>query len=98
MKSARVATTVDSDDAAVVARSLGADETINYQTESVAAYVERLTKGQGFDAIFDTIGGSNLANSFDAAKTNGRISTTNGQSSADLTPMHDRHCHCRWCT
>lgn len=87
-RGARIATTVDSDEAAALARSLGADETINYRIETVAAYVARLTGGRGFDLVFDTVGGPNLVNSFEAAAPGGRIVTTNARVSLDLGPMH----------
>jgi NADPH2:quinone reductase len=87
---ARVATTVDSDEAGALARGLGADETINFKSEGVPGYVSRLTAGRGFDLVFDTVGGTNLANSFQAAAVGGRIATTNGRTSADLGPMHDK--------
>lgn len=87
---ARVATTVKSDEAGALARGLGADETINYKDEAVTDYVSRLTAGRGFDLVLDTVGGANLANSFQAAAVGARVSTTNGRTSADLGPMHDK--------
>jgi NADPH:quinone reductase len=85
---ARVATTVASGEAAELARSLGADETINYRDEKVEAYIERLTAGRGFDIVFDTIGGNNLQPSFAAAAETGRVATTNARSTQDLSPLH----------
>lgn len=85
---ARVATTIAGDAASNIAMSLGADETIDFQKESVAAYVERLTGGQGFDVVFDTIGGGNLPNSFEAAQTHGQVVTTNARTTQDLSVLH----------
>lgn len=85
---ARVSTTVSGDEDAKEAMSLGADGTINYREEPVAAYVERLTGGQGFDVVFDTIGGGNLPNSFEAAKINGHVVTTNSRTTQDLAGLH----------
>ena len=87
---ARVATTVPSPAAAELARGLGADETINYREEKVAAYVDRLTAGNGFDVVFDTIGGDNLAASFTATAYSGRLATTNARTTQDLTTLHAR--------
>lgn len=84
----RVSTTVGSEAAAEVARSLGASDTINYRTEAVADYVARLTDGEGFEYIFDTIGGDNLDRSFEAARPGGRIVTTNARATLDIGPMH----------
>lgn len=89
-RGARVATTVPSEQAAVVARSLGADETIDFTREQVPAYVERLTQGRGFDVVIDTVGGPNLDRSFEAAALYGRIVGTAGRSTNDLTPMHGK--------
>lgn len=82
--------TVGSDEDAEIARRFGAKETIHFRTETVPAYVERLTNGRGFDIIFDTVGGKNLENSFQAAALNGVISTTVARSTSDLTPLHDK--------
>ena len=73
---ARVATTVPTAAAAALARSLGAEEAIKFREEAVAAYVDRVTAGRGFDVVFDTIGGDSLKNSFAATAYEGRVSTT----------------------
>jgi NADPH2:quinone reductase len=87
-RGARVATTIASDEAAELARSLGADETINFHEETVEAYTARLTAGAGFDVIFDTVGGENLPKSFAALASEGRIATTNSRTTQDLGPLH----------
>lgn len=85
-----VAATVGSREDAALARELGADETVDYRSEPVADYVARLTDGNGFDAILDTVGGPNLAASFEAAAVGGRIATTNARVVADLGGMHSK--------
>jgi len=85
---ARIATTVPSAEAAALATSFGADETINFREEAVSAYTARLTAGRGFDVVIDTIGGDNLPNSFAALAHEGRIATTNSQTTQDLGPLH----------
>jgi NADPH2:quinone reductase len=85
---ARVATTVPSAEAAVLAKTLGADETINFREETVEAYTARVTADRGFDVVVDTIGGENLANSFTALAYEGRIATTNARTTQDLGPLH----------
>ncbi|WOD07408.1 zinc-dependent alcohol dehydrogenase family protein [Marinomonas sp. GJ51-6] len=67
--------------------SLGA-KGINYKTESVADYVEKHTQGVGFDIVYDSIGGENLNNSFDAAALNGQVATTVSLLEVDLTTAH----------
>ena len=89
-RGARVATTVSSSEKAEIVRGFGADEIIDYREEAVADYVQRLTGGKGFDAVFDTTGGSDIATSFVAAKLNGQVATIVASYSADLTPMHGK--------
>ncbi len=52
-KGARVLTTVSSPEKADYVRAAGADETIDYRTEDVAARVEELTAGRGADRIVE---------------------------------------------
>lgn len=61
---------------------------INYKTESVADYVAKYTNGAGFDVIFDSVGGENMLNSFEAAKLNGQITSTVSLLELDLSPVH----------
>ncbi len=93
---AKVYVTVRKKEDFPIAKSLGADEVINVQKEDVEEYKLRLTKGHGFDIIFDTVGGANLDKSFAAAALNGTIVTTAARSNHDLTPMHSKglslHC------
>lgn len=87
---AHVTTTVSSDEKADLARSFGADEVVNYKTESVEAYVARLTGGTGFDIVLDATGGSDIAASFAAARFNGQVVTIVAGYTADLAPMHGK--------
>lgn len=61
---------------------------IDYKTETVADYVEAHTGGAGFDVVFDTVGGENMTNSFEAAALNGHVSTTVAMVDLDLTTAH----------
>jgi NADPH2:quinone reductase len=83
---ARVATTVSSDAKAEIAADLGADDIINYRRESVEQYVRRLTGGEGFDIVFDTVGGDVLDQSFHAARNKGQVINILGFNSHDLSP------------
>jgi len=71
-------------------KSLGATEVINAKEEDVENYVARLTNNQGFDIVFDTVGGLNLDKSLIAAAINGSVVTTAARSSHDLTPLHNK--------
>lgn len=61
---------------------------IDFKTETVADYVAKHTQGAGFDVVFDTVGGQNLLNSFEAAALNGNVTTTLAFTELDLTPAH----------
>ncbi|TWU62465.1 zinc-dependent alcohol dehydrogenase family protein [Crateriforma conspicua] len=61
---------------------------INYKSESVQQYVDEHTGGDGFDVVFDSVGGANLTKSFKAARLNGQIATTVSMIELDLTPAH----------
>lgn len=85
---AEVTATVSSDTKAHMARACGAEHVVLYREEAVSEYVARLTEGQGFDLVFDCVGGDNLAASFAASKLGGRIVTINARTMADLSPLH----------
>jgi NADPH2:quinone reductase len=87
---ARVFTSVLKNEDISLARTLGADEIINAKEEDVEKYIARLTENQGFDIVFDTVGGSNLDKSLMAARLNGCVVTTAARSTHDLTPMHQK--------
>ncbi|WP_282123398.1 zinc-dependent alcohol dehydrogenase family protein [Algibacter mikhailovii] len=61
---------------------------INYKTETVEAYVQKYTSGDGFDVVYDSVGGANLINSFNAAALNGQIATTVSLCELDLSLAH----------
>ena len=61
---------------------------INYKTESVEQYVKKHTDGKGFDVVFDSVGGANMTNSFNAAALNGQIASTVAMCELDLTVAH----------
>jgi NADPH2:quinone reductase len=67
--------------------SLGA-KGINYRSKSVTDYVEQYTNGNGFDVVFDSVGGQNMLNSFEAAALNGQVATTVSMLEIDLTTAH----------
>ena len=61
---------------------------INYRKQTVSEYVATYTSGHGFDVIFDSVGGANMVNSFEAAALNGDIATTVSLLELDLSPAH----------
>jgi len=67
--------------------SLGATS-INYKTETVEDYVKQHTDGVGFDLVYDSVGGANMLNSFEAAALNGHVASTVSMCELDLTVAH----------
>ncbi|MBM1689149.1 zinc-dependent alcohol dehydrogenase family protein [Sulfitobacter geojensis] len=61
---------------------------IDFAVEKVADYVAAHTGGAGFDLVFDTVGGANMTNSFEAAKLNAHIASTVALVELDLSPAH----------
>ena len=61
---------------------------INYKTESVSDYVAKYTDNTGFDVVYDSVGGANMINSFEAAALNGHVATTVSMVNIDLTTAH----------
>ncbi len=61
---------------------------INYKTESVEDYVSKHTNGAGFDVVFDSVGGLNMLNSFNAAALNGQVASTVSMCELDLSVAH----------
>jgi len=72
---ATVFTTISSPEKAEFARSIGADECINYKEDDFVAKVLELTDGQGVDVVFDVVGGQVFADSFPATKVFGHVVT-----------------------
>lgn len=64
---------------------------INYNTETVESYVEKHTAGEGFDIVFDTVGGAVLDASFKAAKTyHGHVVSILGWGTHSIAPLSFR--------
>ena len=61
---------------------------INYKEESVEDYVKKYTDGKGFDIVYDSVGGPNMAKSFEAATLNGHVASTVALCEFDLTQAH----------
>ncbi|OAN97454.1 zinc-dependent alcohol dehydrogenase family protein [Sulfitobacter geojensis] len=70
-----------------IIKSYGATP-IDFAVEKVADYVAAHTGGAGFDLVFDTVGGANMTNSFEAAKLNAHVASTVALVELDLSPAH----------
>ncbi len=78
---------VDSPGRTQTAKAAGADITFSTQ-KSLEEITDQYTDGQGFDLVFDTVGGANLPRAFAAARLEGTVVTTIGLASVDLSLMH----------
>jgi NADPH:quinone reductase len=70
---ARVIGTAGGPEKCAVARDLGADEVIDYNSEDLVARAKELTGGRGADVIFDPVGGDVFDASRRIAAFEGRI-------------------------
>lgn len=85
---AEVHATCSSEEKSNLAKKLGVDVAINYKNFEVNEYVSSHTKGEGYDVVFDTVGGSCLDDSFLAAKINGSVVSIAARASHDLSQVH----------
>ena len=64
---------------------------IDYRAVSAVQYVERYTAGEGFDVVYDTVGGATLDESFTAVKRyTGRVVSCLGWGTHSLAPLSFR--------
>lgn len=86
---AEVFTTVSSDKRSI-AESFGATP-IDYRSVSPQEYVARHTDGEGFDVVYDTVGGATIDASFIAVKRyTGHVVSCLGWSTHSLAPLSFR--------
>lgn len=86
---AAVFATVSSDKATIVS-GFGA-RPIDYRSQSVEQYVGELTDGNGFDIVYDTVGGGTIDASFAAVKRyTGHVLSCLGWSTHALAPLSFR--------
>jgi NADPH:quinone reductase len=70
---ARVAVTVDDDEKAGLARSLGAELVVDVRSRDLVKDVLDWTGGKGADVVIDNLGGDVLQKSLDATRVNGTV-------------------------
>ena len=64
---------------------------VDYQAQSVESYVQEHTDGEGFDIVYDTVGGTNLDRSFLAVKRyTGHVVSSLGWGTHSLAPLSFR--------
>ncbi|MBI3306982.1 MAG: zinc-binding dehydrogenase [Candidatus Omnitrophica bacterium] len=72
---AYVITTVGRDEKISLAKSLGADEVINYQKKDFSAEIKKSTGGRGVDVVFEHIGPDTFPKSLASLAKKGRLVT-----------------------
>jgi len=95
LRGAHVIATASSDEKLAKARSLGADETVNYSTEEWPKEVRRLTSRRGVDVVVEHTGAATWPGSISSLKNNGRLVTCGATSGydarTDLRQVFYRH-------
>jgi NADPH2:quinone reductase len=67
-------------------RQLGAVP-IDYRSMAIAQIVQTFTEGQGFDLVYDSVGGSTLDDAFEAVRNYGHVVSNYGWGSHSLLPL-----------
>lgn len=88
---AEVTATVASPGKAALARQLGARHTILRTQEPIAEAALRLTGGEGYDLVFDAVGGKLIEQALGAARIGGRVVTIQAQAEVALGLAHTRN-------
>src|SRR5208283_6956 len=95
MIGAGVITTAGSNDKLAKAKSLGADELINYREKDFVEEVKRFTDKRGVDVVFEHIGGEVLEKSITVMAKGGRLvtcgATTEFVAKVDIRYVYSRH-------
>jgi NADPH:quinone reductase-like Zn-dependent oxidoreductase len=95
LRGARVIATASSEEKLAKARSLGADDTVNYSIEEWPKEVRRLTSRRGVDVVVEHTGAATWPGSISSLKNNGRLVTCGATSGydahTDLRQVFYRH-------
>ena len=94
LKGARVITTAGSPEKLEKAKSLGADETINYRDKDFMDEVRRMTDKRGVDVVFEHVGGEIFSKSILVLGKGGRLVTC-GSTTDYLTNIDIRYIYSR---
>ena len=92
---AHVITTAGSEEKLMKAKTLGADELINYSAKDFVEEVKRITEKRGVDVVFEHIGGAVLEKSIPLMSKGGRLvtcgATTEFVAKIDIRYVYSRH-------
>lgn len=86
LRGARILATVSTQDKAMLARELGADEVILYNDVDFESEVKRLTEGKGVDVVYDSVGKDTFDKSLNCLRPRGYM-VLFGQSSGRVPPL-----------
>ncbi|MFC3229788.1 zinc-binding alcohol dehydrogenase family protein [Marinibaculum pumilum] len=84
---ARVIASAGSDAKLERAKELGADEVVNYSTQSLRDVCLALTGGDGVDLVIESVGGEVLRQSIDAVRPDGHLVTC-GAHAGEIVPVN----------
>jgi NADPH2:quinone reductase len=90
MMGARVIATAGSDEKLALARTKGAEFTINYKTEDLREKIKEYTGGKGANVVYDPVGGDVFRQSFRALAPEGRMLVI-GFASGDIPQIPANH-------
>ncbi|PCI50941.1 MAG: hypothetical protein COB49_03235 [Alphaproteobacteria bacterium] len=90
MLGARVIATAGSDEKLALARTRGAEFTINYKTEDLRGKIKEYTGGKGANVVYDPVGGDVFRQSFRAMAPEGRMLVI-GFASGDIPQVPANH-------
>jgi NADPH:quinone reductase-like Zn-dependent oxidoreductase len=82
---ARVIATVGAESKCRKARSLGADEVINYTKQDFTKAARELTDGKGVDLVFEHVGASTFSGSIASCRKGGRVVTCGVTTGREVT-------------
>lgn len=85
-----VDTTASSHDKERLALELGAAAVVNYKNQNLSDFVSQRTKGEGYDVVFNTVGGQSLQDSFSLVKPNGKLIFIGTAETHDIRPAYVR--------
>ncbi len=63
---------------------------IDYRSMAIAQIVQTFTDGQGFDVVYDSVGGSTLDDAFEAVRNYGHVVSNYGWGNHSLLPLSRR--------
>ena len=78
--------TAGTDEKCLIAKQQGYENVINYNKEDFQKVAMEITKGQGFDVIYDSVGQATMPGSFSCLKNHGTLISF-GQSSGTYTDL-----------